>query len=118
GILTGRPPGSDIGASRGGLEQIARAGRFAPRGPSTDGSLASPRQTTVGRLWANLALERQGPLRMLDSQPPTGTSVSDLAAERQDDLIITRGASGAAARAVQRRCVAGELARLAPGIYV
>ena len=41
-----------------------------------------------------------------------------LAAERQDDVIITRGASGAAARAVQRRCVAGELARLAPGIYV
>ncbi|HWY73472.1 MAG TPA: cell filamentation protein Fic, partial [Burkholderiaceae bacterium] len=41
-----------------------------------------------------------------------------LAAERQDDLIITRGASGAAARAVQRRCMAGELARLAPGIYV
>jgi hypothetical protein len=44
--------------------------------------------------------------------------VPDLAAERQNDLIITRGASGAAARAVQRRCVAGELARLAPGIYV
>jgi len=44
--------------------------------------------------------------------------VPHLAAERQDDVIITRGASGAAARAIQRRCSAGELARLAPGIYV
>ncbi len=39
-------------------------------------------------------------------------------AERQDDLIITRGTSGADARAVQRRCAAGELVRLAPGIYL
>jgi hypothetical protein len=39
-------------------------------------------------------------------------------AERQDDLIITRGASGAAVRAIQRRCLAGELVRLAPGIYL
>jgi len=44
--------------------------------------------------------------------------VPHLVAERQDDLIITRGASGADARAVQRRCVAGELVRLAPGIYL
>src|SRR6266481_8247227 len=41
-----------------------------------------------------------------------------LAAERQDELIITRGAPSAVARSVQRRCVAGELARLAPGLYV
>src|SRR6266478_4342532 len=41
-----------------------------------------------------------------------------LAAERQDDLIITRGAPSAVARSAQRRCVAGELARLAPGLYV
>jgi hypothetical protein len=39
-------------------------------------------------------------------------------AERQDDLIITRGASGGAVRAIQRRCLAGELVRLAPGIYL
>jgi hypothetical protein len=39
-------------------------------------------------------------------------------AQEQDDLIITRGVTDAAARAVQRRCAAGELARLAPGIYV
>jgi hypothetical protein len=44
--------------------------------------------------------------------------VSTLVAERQDDLIITRGASSADARAVQRRCAAGELFRLAPGIYL
>jgi hypothetical protein len=45
-------------------------------------------------------------------------TVAGLATERQDDLIITRGASGASVRAIQRRCLAGELARLAPGIYV
>ncbi|HEX4597082.1 MAG TPA: Fic family protein [Burkholderiaceae bacterium] len=40
-------------------------------------------------------------------------------AERRDvDLIITRGASGAAVRAIQRRCLSGELVRLAPGIYL
>jgi len=48
--------------------------------------------------------------------------VSRLAPGRQDrepdPITITRGASSAAARAVQRRCQAGELARLAPGIYV
>jgi hypothetical protein len=44
--------------------------------------------------------------------------VANLAAERHDALIITRGGPDAAARAVQRRCAAGELARLAPGIYV
>jgi hypothetical protein len=41
----------------------------------------------------------------------------ELAQERLDPLIITRGSSGAAVRAVQRRCQAGELVRLAPGIY-
>jgi hypothetical protein len=40
------------------------------------------------------------------------------ALQRRDPLVITRGASGAAVRAVQRRCQAGELSRLAPGIYV
>jgi Fic/DOC family len=40
-------------------------------------------------------------------------------AERRDvDLIITRGSSGAAVRAIQRRCLSGELVRLAPGIYL
>ena len=39
--------------------------------------------------------------------------------ERRDvDLIITRGSSGAAVRAIQRRCLSGELVRLAPGIYL
>jgi Fic/DOC family len=39
--------------------------------------------------------------------------------ERHDvDLIITRGASGAAVRSIQRRCLSGELVRLAPGIYL
>jgi len=38
--------------------------------------------------------------------------------QRHEALIITRGASGATVRAIQRRCRAGELARLAPGIYV
>jgi len=42
----------------------------------------------------------------------------ELAAQRQDDLIITRGATGSAVRAIQRRCLAGQLARLAPGVYV
>jgi hypothetical protein len=41
-----------------------------------------------------------------------------LVAERQSALIITRGASASDARAIQRQCKAGELARLAPGIYV
>ena len=45
--------------------------------------------------------------------------MSHLVGERQDDdLIITRGTSGAEVRAVQRRCLAGELLRLAPGIYL
>jgi hypothetical protein len=48
----------------------------------------------------------------------TGLPLPKLAQERPDPLIITRGASGAAVRAVQRRCHAGELVRLAPGIYV
>jgi hypothetical protein len=44
--------------------------------------------------------------------------VPDLVNERQDDLIITRGTSGAEVRAVQRRCLARELVRVAPGIYL
>lgn len=43
---------------------------------------------------------------------------ASLVAERHSALIITRGASASEARAIQRRCKAGELARLAPGIYV
>jgi hypothetical protein len=41
-----------------------------------------------------------------------------LVAERHGGLIITRGVSATEARAIQRQCKAGELARLAPGIYV
>jgi hypothetical protein len=41
-----------------------------------------------------------------------------IVAERQDDLIVVRGAPSSAARAAQRRCLAGELVRLAPGIYL
>ena len=43
---------------------------------------------------------------------------ASLVAGRQDGLIITRGTSTSEARAVQRQCKAGALARLAPGIYV
>lgn len=41
-----------------------------------------------------------------------------MAATRQADVLITRGAPGAEARAVQRRARAGELARIADGIYL
>lgn len=41
-----------------------------------------------------------------------------LALDRQEDVLITRGALAAEARAVQRRAKAGELVRLAEGIYV
>src|SRR5882757_4007955 len=47
-----------------------------------------------------------------------GAIVPELAVARQEGLIITRGASGGAVRAIQRRCSAGQLARLAPGVYV
>lgn len=41
-----------------------------------------------------------------------------MAATRQPDVLITRGAPAAEARAVQRRAKAGELARVADGVYV
>ncbi len=41
-----------------------------------------------------------------------------LAAGRHDDILITKGVPAAEARAVQRRAKAGELVRLAEGIYV
>lgn len=47
-----------------------------------------------------------------------GANLSKLAVDRQGDVLITRGAPAAEARAVQRRAKAGELVRLAEGIYV
>lgn len=44
--------------------------------------------------------------------------MSKLAAGRQAEVLITRGAPDAEARAVQRRAKAGELVALAEGIYV
>ena len=44
--------------------------------------------------------------------------MANLAIGRRDDVLITRGAPAAEARAVQRRAKAGELVRLAEGIYV
>jgi hypothetical protein len=41
-----------------------------------------------------------------------------LAAERQPEVLITRGASGSQAKTIQRRAAAGELVAIAQGIYV
>jgi predicted transcriptional regulator of viral defense system len=40
------------------------------------------------------------------------------AASRQDEVLITRGVPGNEARAIQRRAKAGELARIAEGVYL
>jgi hypothetical protein len=40
------------------------------------------------------------------------------AVSRQDEVLITRGASGNEARAIQRRAKAGELTRVAEGVYL
>lgn len=44
--------------------------------------------------------------------------MAELAVPRQDEVLITRGAPDAEARAIQRRAKAGELAALAEGIYL
>lgn len=44
--------------------------------------------------------------------------MANLAATRQDEVFVTRGASEADARAIQRRAKAGELTRIAEGIYL
>ena len=45
--------------------------------------------------------------------------MANLAVARQDDVLITRGlVSAAEARAIQRRAKAGELVRIAEGIYL
>lgn len=40
------------------------------------------------------------------------------AVQRHDEVLITRGASAAVARAIQRRARAGELVKIAEGVYV
>jgi len=44
--------------------------------------------------------------------------MADLAAQRQDEILISRGAPPAEARAIQRRAEAGEVVALAEGVYV
>ena len=44
--------------------------------------------------------------------------MAKLAAERQDEVLVTRGAGEAEARAIQRRAASGELVPIAQGIYV
>ncbi|HVB48776.1 MAG TPA: Fic family protein [Burkholderiales bacterium] len=44
--------------------------------------------------------------------------MATIAPARQEELLITRGGSDAAARAAQRRAQAGELARIAEGVYL
>jgi len=44
--------------------------------------------------------------------------LANLAAARQEEVLITRGAPPSDARAVQRRAKAGELVRIAEGIYL
>jgi Fic/DOC family protein len=44
--------------------------------------------------------------------------VAELGVQRQDEVLITRGAKDADARAIQRRAADGQLVRLAEGVYV
>jgi hypothetical protein len=44
--------------------------------------------------------------------------LKNLAASRQDEVLITRGAPDNEARAIQRRAKAGELTRVAEGVYL
>lgn len=44
--------------------------------------------------------------------------MANLAATRQDEVLITRGAPDAEARAIQRRARAGELVRVTEGVYL
>src|SRR5438270_354524 len=44
--------------------------------------------------------------------------MAELAAPRQEEVLITRGAPAAEARAIQRRAKAGELVPIAEGVYL
>ena len=79
------------------------------------GGIPSDSATKAGK---NIAVKRQNGIKYSDRATIFRSFVPNQAVQRQDEVLITRGAPPAVARAIQRRARSGELAKIAEGVYV